>query len=203
MSHSVLRRRHVVPFEPGFIGSNARVLTPQGMRSISKLQVGEQVVSYNHGAVPIVGLKTTLSPCTGSMQPVVLQLNGTSDIMVSPTSLLMIKSKYSDLYFGSSKALVQASSLRGSDVAHGVKLGEHVFFSLIIERVDIIYVENFLFECRGDDEGPFLGAGLDFCNLANNLGQYPVLDDDEARLLFECEGGADRVLQFNTIGEQK
>lgn len=201
-SQSFIRRRHVVPFEPGFIDSNSMVLTPEGMRSISTLQAGEKVISYHYGAVPILGVKTTSSPCNKYMRPVALRLSDVRNLMVSPTSLLMIRSKYSDLYFGSSQVLVQASSLSGSDVVREVEASERIFCSLVLERIDVLYVESFLVECRGADEGPVVGASLDFCNLVNTLGQYPILDDDEAKLLFDSEGGAEQVLQSNNLGEQ-
>lgn len=203
MSHAeaVIRNRHVAPFEPGFVAAGTRVLTPSGMKPIADLKEGEKVVSHNRGATPIVGIKTTYSPCSGFMQPIALRSTNSDELVVSPTTLLMVKSSYAELYFGSSKVLVRASSLRGSNVNSQCDFSENLFVSILLEHIDVLYMESFLIECRGTDEGSLFGASADFSRLVNQLGQYPVLDDDEAHLLFNAEGGAEKVLQSNNLGE--
>lgn len=122
-----------------------RIATPLGARDIEDLEVGDLVVTRDHGLQPIrwVGKRTV--PARGSLAPIRFDANVIGNerpLYVSPQHRMLVQGYEASLLFGESEVLASAKHLvNGSSVteAHG---GEVTYVHIMFDQHEIIYAEG-------------------------------------------------------------
>lgn len=101
---------NIICFTPGTL-----ISTPHGARDIATLQVGDLVITRDHGLQPIRWIQQRTVPATGRFAPIRIRpgvLNGlTRDLIVSPQHRIMFEGYRAELLFGELEVLMPAKHL--------------------------------------------------------------------------------------------
>ncbi len=123
-------------FTPG-----AMIKTPDGLRAIEDLAVGDRVITRDHGPQPLRWIGRKSFAAQGIFAPVLISrgaLGNRADIMVSQQHRVLITGWQAQLYMGVDEALVAAKELvNGSSIR--IKSGGMVeYIHLLFDRHEII-----------------------------------------------------------------
>ncbi|KAA0909457.1 hypothetical protein FLO80_21490 [Aquicoccus porphyridii] len=195
-----LRERAVFPVRPGLFAAGSKVMTLDGPIAIEKLNTGDRIITYDRGAEPIQGRLRVVLPARGQIAPICIGNDGADGLTVSPHTLLMVSSPYCEHHFGSARAMVRAASLRGDRFARVIDQGEMEFISLYINDAAMIYVEGMICETAGTQEKSESQHDSFLEMLSASPTRFPVLSDEEARLLYKLAGGAVNILKLACQG---
>jgi len=123
-----------------------RIATPQGLRNIEDLKVGDMVVTRDHGLQPIRWIEARSVPAMGRFAPVRIRPNVLSgqerDLVVSPQHRVLFQGYRAELLFGESEVLVSAKHLvDGMDVTQDE--GHTVtYIHMLFDQHEVIYAEG-------------------------------------------------------------
>ena len=127
-------------------GAGTRIATARGSRCVEDLQVGDMVVTRDHGLQPIRWIGTRTVPAKGDFAPIRIRpgvLKGQeNDIVVSPQHRMLFQGYRSQLLFGESEVLVAAKHLvDGVDVTVEQR-AEITYVHILFDMHEIIFAEG-------------------------------------------------------------
>lgn len=94
--------------------SGTMIGTPTGERRIEDLEVGDEVITADHGAQPIRWVGATTVAAKDDLAPIVISagtLGNSRDLIVSPQHAVMLSDWRAELFFGQEAVLVRAQDL--------------------------------------------------------------------------------------------
>ena len=124
----------------------ARILTSRGDRAIETLQVGDKVVTRDHGLRPIRWIGKRTVDARGALAPILIAPNvaeaGSAPLMVSPQHRILFAGYRAELLFGKSEVLVPAKYLvDGQDVIQQAQ-DQVTYVHLMFDRHEVIYADG-------------------------------------------------------------
>lgn len=129
--------------------------TPQGLRAIEDLKVGDLVLTKDNGAQPIRWIKSrTFSPvvlqANPSICPILIQAGAlgkktpATDLVVSPQHRILVRSRIAQKMFGTDEVLVAAKQMvqvDGIDVCDGFD-GNVEYFHMLFDRHEVVFANG-------------------------------------------------------------
>lgn len=132
---------NIICFTPG-----TRIATPRGTVPVEQLQVGDLVVTRDHGLQPIRWIESRTVPAQGKFAPIRIRPNAhfgaEGDLLVSPQHRLLFQGYRAELLFGESEVLVAAHHLvDGQDVTQ--EEGDAVtYVHFLLDQHEVVYAEG-------------------------------------------------------------
>lgn len=121
-----------------------RVTMANGMQTpVEKLQVGDRVLTRDHGPQPIRWIGTQTVRAEGSNAPVVIArdaLNNADELCLSPDHRLFIYQRRDELGAGRAELLIRARNLVNGETIWRAPAGHVDYFHLLFDAHEIIYV---------------------------------------------------------------
>lgn len=132
---------NIICFTPG-----TRIATPHGLILIEDLEIGDLVVTRDHGLQPIRWLEGRIVPAVDRFAPVRIRKNVLAgqdrDLIVSPQHRVLFQGYRAELLFGESEVLVSAKHLiDGMDVTQDEQ-PTITYIHIMFDRHEIIYAEG-------------------------------------------------------------
>lgn len=132
---------NIICFTPG-----TRVATPQGLRNIEDLRVGDLVVTRDHGLQPIRWIEARTVPGIDRFAPVRISPNvlagQDSALVESPQHRVLFQGYRAEMLFGESEVLVAAKHLvDGMDVTQDEQ-AEVTYIHMLFDQHEIIYAQG-------------------------------------------------------------
>ncbi len=132
---------NIICFTPG-----TRIATPRGARHIETLEVGDLVVTRDHGLQPIRWIGSRTVPAQGKLAPVRIRpgvVPGLDvDLLVSPQHRMLFQGYRAELLFGESEVLVPAKHLiDGKDVTQD-DAGDVTYIHMMFDEHEIVFAEG-------------------------------------------------------------
>ncbi|WP_147126688.1 Hint domain-containing protein [Shimia ponticola] len=159
-----------------------RIATPDGVRAVEDLRVGDMVQTMDHGPQPIRWIGRRKAWGVGSYAPVEFApatLGNASTLRVSQQHRILIRDPKAALMADSSEVLVAAKALVGQP---GVSVCENrrvEYFHLLLDRHEIVCADGIWSESL--HPGPMGLASLPEAMRADILSLMPELADGKAR----------------------
>lgn len=126
-------------------GRGTGILTPQGVRRIEDLRVGDMVLTRDNGIQPIRWINSRKVAATGDFAPIRFApgaLNNEAELIVSPQHRMLLTGYKPELLFGSREVLAAAKHLvNGRDVTV-MAGGEVEYFHMMFDRHEVIFAEG-------------------------------------------------------------
>lgn len=125
--------------------AGTRMATPRGARAIEVLEVGDLVVTRDHGLQPVRWTGKRTVPARGALAPIRFDTNVIGNerpLYVSAQHRVLMKGVASSILFGESEVLATAKHLvNGTSVteAHG---GSVTYVHILFDQHEIIYAEG-------------------------------------------------------------
>nr|MCW1951450.1 Hint domain-containing protein [Octadecabacter sp.] len=125
---------------------NTRIATPQGLVAIEDLEVGDTVVTRDHGLQPIRWIEGRSIPAVDRFAPIKIRKNVLAgqdrELIVSPQHRVLFQGYRAELLFGESEVLVAAKYLvDGMDVTQDA--AEMVtYVHMLFDQHEVIYAEG-------------------------------------------------------------
>ncbi|SMX38034.1 Hint domain-containing protein [Octadecabacter ascidiaceicola] len=125
---------------------NTRIATPTGLVAIEDLEVGDLVVTRDHGLQPIRWIEGRTVPAIDRFAPIKIRKNVLSgqdrDLIVSPQHRVLFQGYRAELLFGESEVLVAATHLvDGMDVTQD-EAEMVTYVHILFDQHEIIYAEG-------------------------------------------------------------
>ena len=121
------------------------ITTKQGDVPIETLQVGDMVVTKDHGYQPVRWIGSTKVQATGRLAPIRFRkgaLANDRDLLVSPQHRMLLSGWQADLLFGVNEVLVAAKHLVNDGSITRVEGGEVEYFHMMFDEHEIVYAEG-------------------------------------------------------------
>ncbi|SMP13774.1 Hint domain-containing protein [Shimia sagamensis] len=128
-------------FVPCFV-EGTKIITQSGEHPVEKLQLGDMILTMDHGFQPLrwVGRRTV--PARGVLAPIRFApgaLGNDVPLMVSPQHRMMLRGWRVEVNFGESEVLVPALALINGDTVVQVEGGTVTYLHLLFDCHEIIY----------------------------------------------------------------
>jgi hypothetical protein len=125
---------------------NTRIATPKGLVAIEDLEVGDMVVTRDHGLQPIRWIEGRTVPAFDRFAPIKIRKNVLSgqerDLIVSPQHRVLFQGYRAELLFGESEVLVAAKHLvDGMDVTQD-EAEMVTYVHMLFDQHEVIYAEG-------------------------------------------------------------
>ncbi|KPP88550.1 MAG: putative Ca2+-binding protein [Rhodobacteraceae bacterium HLUCCO07] len=125
--------------------AGTRIATARGLCEVQDLQVGEMVLTRDHGLRPLrwVGRRTV--PARGSLAPIRFDAGVVANerpLVVSPQHRMLIRSAEASLMFGESEVLASAKHLVNGGSVRRVPGGDVTYVHILFDRHEIVYAEG-------------------------------------------------------------
>jgi hypothetical protein len=122
-----------------------RIATPRGVREIEDLEIGDLVVTRDHGLQPIrwVGKRTV--PARGALAPIRFDphvIGNERALYVSPQHRMLMQGVEASLLFGESEVLASAKHLVNGSTVTEVHGGTVTYVHIMFDQHEIIYAEG-------------------------------------------------------------
>ena len=122
-----------------------RIATPRGVREIEDLEMGDLVVTRDHGLQPIrwVGKRTV--PARGALAPIRFDphvIGNERALYVSPQHRMLMQGVEASLLFGESEVLASAKHLVNGSTVTEVHGGTVTYVHIMFDQHEIIYAEG-------------------------------------------------------------
>ncbi|SMY07753.1 Hint domain-containing protein [Flavimaricola marinus] len=132
---------NIICFTPG-----TKIATPRGARAIETLEIGDMVVTRDHGLQPIRWIGQRTVPAIENFAPIRIRpgvVTGLeSDLLVSPQHRMLFQGYRAELLFGESEVLVAAKHLvDGRDVTIETG-GEVTYIHMLFDDHEIVFAEG-------------------------------------------------------------
>lgn len=132
---------NIICFTPG-----TRIATPRGARDIATLQVGDLVVTRDHGLQPIRWIQSRTVPAMDRFAPIRIKpgvVTGQDrDLLVSPQHRMMFQGYRAELLFGESEVLVAAKHLVDGKLVTQDEGGEVTYIHMMFDEHEVVYAEG-------------------------------------------------------------
>ena len=132
---------NIICFTPG-----TRIATPKGARDIATLQVGDMVVTRDHGLQPIRWIQSRTVPAIDSFAPIRIRpgvVTGQErDLLVSPQHRMMFQGYRAELLFGESEVLIAAKHLIDGIQVTQDEGGEVTYIHMMFDEHEVVYAEG-------------------------------------------------------------
>jgi len=178
MSSAQLHAAGIPCFTPG-----AMIATPQGERAIETLQVGDRVMTRDHGLQEIRWIGQREVQAVNNMAPILIRpgvvTGQEKSLLVSPQHRMLFSGYRAELLFGESEVLIAAKHLLdGQDVVR--KQGGHVIYvHMLFDSHEVVYANGAATESfHPGDEGI---AGIDDAARSELFNIFPELRADISR----------------------
>lgn len=161
---------------PCFV-KGTHIACPGGLRPVETLEVGDDVLTRDRGAQPLVWVGRRTVGGTRAFAPVRIGagvLGNARDLLVSQQHRILIEGWRAELYFGEREILVAAKSLLGHDRVHLMPCREVTYLHLMFDGHEIIEAEGVPTESF-DPAGQF--AREDCETRAELLALFPEMAD--------------------------
>ena len=178
-----------------------QIATRRGSVPIEELQVGDEIITMDHGFKKIRWIGSTTVPATGALAPVVIRkgvMGNERDLRVSPQHRMLVRGWHVELMFGQKEALVPAKALINDETVFPLEGGTVEYFHMMFDRHELVYAEGIPSESFHPGHvglGSFAEETREeiltlFPELRDNLGGYsehvrPSLKFREAKVLAE------------------
>ncbi|KAJ55712.1 hypothetical protein ACMU_13580 [Actibacterium mucosum KCTC 23349] len=122
-----------------------RIATPHGQIRVEQLQVGDLVLTADHGPQPVrwIGKKTVAAK--GKLAPVRFEtgvLGNDRPLTVSPQHRMLMAGYQSQMYFGENEVLIPAKHMTWMDGAETVSGGEVTYVHLLFDHHEVVFAEG-------------------------------------------------------------
>ncbi|MEM0943117.1 MAG: Hint domain-containing protein, partial [Pseudomonadota bacterium] len=117
------------------------IRVPGGERPVEELRPGAQVITRDHGALPLSWVGARKVPAIANLAPVMIRagaLENDRDLVVSPQHRMLICDWRADLMFGEPEVLVAAKDLVNGDTIFRQEGGEVEYWHLLFESHQIV-----------------------------------------------------------------
>lgn len=144
--------RDVADFVPCFV-AGSRLATPEGWRLIETLDVGDLVMTQDHGLQPIRWIGSTTCRAEGAFAPIRIRAGALGqglpcrDLLVSPQHRMLLRSRIAERMTGAREVLVPAKKLLSLPGIEVVADMDHVtYLHLMFDEHEIVFAEGALTE---------------------------------------------------------
>ena len=185
----------IICFTPG-----TAIATPRGARAIETLNVGDMVVTRDHGLQPIRWIQSRTVPATGNLAPVRIRPGAVvgleKDLIVSPQHRMLFTGYRSELLFGEREVLMPAIHLVDHKMVTREEGGTITYIHMMFDSHEVVYADGAASESFHPGEDSIKGITdlartelFDiFPELRSNVGHYGAaarrcLKRHEARML--------------------
>jgi hypothetical protein len=165
--------------------------TPQGVRKVGDLAVGDLVCTLLHGPQPVRWVGRRSVPGMGAMAPVRIckgTLGATRDLLISPNHRMLISGAHAQLYMASDTVLVAAKHLVNGRTVKRSPTGFVTYVHIMFDDHEIVQTQG----C--DSESYYVGtparAGAALEQAAEVLALFPELGIRAPRKLARPEARA-------------
>lgn len=121
------------------------IQTDRGHKPIEDLQVGDLVMTQDHGLQPIRWIGSSVVKAHANLAPIMIKegaLGNASDLMVSPLHRMLISDWRAELMFGEDEILVAAKHLINGDTIFRKPGGVVEYFHMMFDQHEIVYAEG-------------------------------------------------------------
>ncbi|MCV2893760.1 Hint domain-containing protein [Lentibacter sp. XHP0401] len=122
-----------------------RIATPRGARDVAALEIGDLVVTRDHGLQPIRWIGKRTVPARGSLAPIRFEANVIGNeraLYVSPQHRMLMQGPEASLLFGESEVLVSAKHLVNGSTVTEAQGGDVTYVHIMFDEHEIIYAEG-------------------------------------------------------------
>ena len=122
-----------------------RISTAQGLRPVEELQVGDLVVTRDHGLQPVRWAGRRAVAAQGAMAPIRFEagaLGNCRPLLVSPQHRMLITGSDATMYFGESEVLVSAKHLVNGGSVVMRPGGMVTYVHILFDDHEIVYAEG-------------------------------------------------------------
>lgn len=129
---------------PCFVGGTL-IATRRGSVPVEDLEVGDEVITMDHGFQKIRWIGSTSVPATGRLAPVVIRrgaMGNDRDLRVSPQHRMLVRGWHVELMFGRSEALVPAKALINDETVFQLEGGNVDYFHILFDQHELVYAEG-------------------------------------------------------------
>ncbi|MDB6454572.1 Hint domain-containing protein [Falsirhodobacter sp. 20TX0035] len=131
----------IICFTPG-----AKIHTLGGTRTVDSLQVGDMVVTRDHGLQPIRWIGRSTVPGTGRFAPIRLRPraipNLTEDLLVSPQHRMLIEGYRAQLLFAEDEVLAPARHMVDGHAVTVEEMETVTYIHLLFDRHEVIWANG-------------------------------------------------------------
>jgi hypothetical protein len=149
--------------QSGGIVAGTRIATEMGWRPVEGIVAGDMVMTFDHGARPVVAVKRTQfwlgsNSCPRHLQPLAVPvgaLGNATAMLLLPEQSVLVESDLAESVFGDPFALIPAAALEGY---RGIdRITPHQKVEVVVlefERYEVIYVNGTgMIHCSSVDAG--------------------------------------------------
>lgn len=155
--------------------------TPEGPCPVEDIEVGDLVLTRDHGAQPVRWTGRTRVSGLGKFAPVRIMkgaLGNCRDLLVSPQHRMVIEDWRAQLFLGQDEAFCPAIRLINGDTIHSAPTAMVTYVHLMFDRHEVIYAEGAASESFlvGDMRcGEGSRTEREICTLFPELREIPAL----------------------------
>lgn len=121
------------------------ILTAKGEKPIEALQVGDKVVTKDHGLQELRWMGSRKMLAAGKMAPIMIKagaMGNDRDLKVSPQHRMLIEGWKAEMLFGEPEVLAAAKHLVNGDNIFEAKGGEVEYFHILFDTHEIVYANG-------------------------------------------------------------
>ncbi|MEL7212878.1 MAG: Hint domain-containing protein [Pseudomonadota bacterium] len=130
---------------PICFASGTRIATPNGLRRVEEIEVGDLVLTDTHGPQPVRWRAAREMPAIGKLAPIVFlagAIGNTRALRVSPQHRMQVSDWRAQLWFGEDAILVPAKDLVNGETILRHEGGMVCYHHLLFDQHEIIFAEN-------------------------------------------------------------
>lgn len=134
----------------GAFAAGARIETPDGLRLIEQIAVGDRVMTLDEGAQVVRAVQRRTRRAVGCDAPVRFaagSIGNAQALMVAPTQRILIADWRAELIMGCDEVLVAAMDLINRRDVRVVEGGMVDYFHLLFSHSQIVFADGCAFEC--------------------------------------------------------
>ncbi|MCP3971443.1 MAG: 2,3,4,5-tetrahydropyridine-2,6-carboxylate N-succinyltransferase [Rhodobacteraceae bacterium] len=153
------------------------IRTPEGERLVETLEMGDLVLTQDHGAQPLRWIGNRTVPAEGSHAPIRIAAHTFGvhrTILVSPQHRILIRDSLSELLFGEAEVLVAAKHLLNDRTVTRRVGGLVQYFHLMFDEHQVVFSEGLPTESFLP--GPQAEASFDQAAVQELTSLFPELD---------------------------
>jgi len=156
--------------------AGTRIETPEGPRRIENLQVGQAVLTLDHGPRPIRWIGRSRVCGTGPLAPIRFEagaIGNSRALHLSPNHRVFLRSGWADLHFGCNEVLVAAKFLVNGTTVRRAPRDIADYLHLMFDAHEIVFSEGIASESLL--AGPMALRGMDPATQAELRAVFPDL----------------------------
>jgi len=122
-----------------------RIATRRGAVPVEELEVGDEVITMDHGFQKIRWIGSTTVPAEGPLAPVVFRRGAIAnerDLRVSPQHRMLVRGWHVELMFSKPEAMVPAKALINDETVFQLEGGSVEYFHIMFDQHELVYSEG-------------------------------------------------------------